>query len=316
VGKEEHRGALPARHGRGRHDQDLPRLETRVPHSVRILKLSIALACALFLVGCGTLRLAYNNVDELVYWWLHGYVEIERTQAPRVRQDIAALHAWHRTRELPRIEAFLQALEKLAPGEVTAAQACALVPLVRGFVKAVADQAEPAMAALATSLDAEQLRHLEQKYSRNNAKFRKDWVQLSARELLDKRFDTVLERTERVYGRLDSAQRTVLRQQLQNTVYSPERTLAERQARQQDTLRLLRGLAEQRGGTAPAREQVHAALQRVFTASQTGYAEQLAQENCRAMAAVHNSTTPAQREVAVERLRGWQRDLRELTAQP
>jgi hypothetical protein len=287
-----------------------------VTGSVPFLRLSLLLLAAVLLSGCGSLRLAYNNIDEVAYWWLHGYVDLDRTQSQRARADISALHAWHRARELPRIEAFLHEVEKLAPGEVSTAQACALAPQVRGFIKALGDQAEPALATLATTLDGEQLRHLEQKYARNNAKFRKEWVQLTPRDMLEKRYKTALERSERVYGRLEAEQRTVLRQQLQNTAFSPERSLAERQARQQDTLRLLRGLLDQRASSVQAREQVHAALQRASAAAQGGYQEQLVQENCRLIAAVHNSTTPAQREIAVERLRGWQRDLRELSTQP
>jgi hypothetical protein len=291
-------------------------LETCMRPRLQVLRLSLLLVMAALLYGCSTMRLAYNNVGEVTYWWLHGYMDFDRSQAQRVRQDLAALHAWHRARELPRIEAFLAELERLAPQDVSAAQACALAPQVRGFVRTLVDQAEPSLAKLATSLEAEQLRHLEQKYSRNNAKFRKEWVQLTPRELLDKRVESAVERGERVYGRLDAAQRSVLRSQLQNTAFNPERSLAERQGRQQEVLRLLRGLNEQRASPAQAREQVHTLLERTFTTSQTGYQEAMVQENCRLLAALHNSTTPAQRETAVERLRGWQRDLRELSASP
>jgi hypothetical protein len=41
--------------------------------------------------------------------------------------------------------------------------------------------------------------------------------------------------------------------------------------------------------------------------------EALVQEGCRTFAAVHQSTTAAQREQAVRRLRAYQRDLRELS---
>lgn len=39
------------------------------------------------------------------------------------------------------------------------------------------------------------------------------------------------------------------------------------------------------------------------------------QEGCRSFEAVHQSTTPAQRDQAVRRLRTYQRDLRDLAAQ-
>lgn len=286
-----------------------------VAHSQRLVRFMVVLLAACVLSGCSTLRLAYNNVDEVVYWWLDGYLDLEKDQARRVREDIGALHAWHRGRELPRLESWLHEIERLAPGDISTAQACSWAPPLRGFVKSLADQAEPALVTLAVALGPEQLRHLEQKYSRNNAKFRKEWVQLNPRELLEKRYAAALERSERVYGRLGSAQRALLRQQLQTTAFNPERSLAERQVRQQETLRLLRGLAEQRPGMAQARAQVQALLERLLASSQGAYAETLVQENCSLVAAMHNSMTPAQRDTAVQRLRGWQRDLRELASQ-
>jgi hypothetical protein len=42
--------------------------------------------------------------------------------------------------------------------------------------------------------------------------------------------------------------------------------------------------------------------------------DELLQESCRTFSALHESTTPAQREQAVRRLRAYQRDLRELAA--
>ena len=39
------------------------------------------------------------------------------------------------------------------------------------------------------------------------------------------------------------------------------------------------------------------------------------EEACRNVSVLHNSTTAAQRETAVHRLRAYQRDLRELSAQ-
>jgi len=45
------------------------------------------------------------------------------------------------------------------------------------------------------------------------------------------------------------------------------------------------------------------------------YREQVTQDNCALIAAVHNVTTPTQRQSAVRRLRAYQRDLADLTAQ-
>ena len=56
-----------------------------------------------------------------------------------------------------------------------------------------------------------------------------------------------------------------------------------------------------------ASDAVHAALH---------FQQTLRQEGCATFAAIHQGTTAAQREQAVRRLRAYQRDVRELMAQP
>ena len=44
------------------------------------------------------------------------------------------------------------------------------------------------------------------------------------------------------------------------------------------------------------------------------YQQKLTQYNCSFAAALHNMTTPAQRQTLVERLKGWESDLRVLAS--
>ena len=282
----------------------------------RLIRLpGLLLAMLVLLLGCSSVKLAYNNLDEVVYWWLDGYVDFETAQNQRVREDLDSLHGWHRASELPRVEALLAQFEQLAVADITADKACGFAPVLRQAIGTVADRAEPALVSLALSLTPDQLRHLEDKYSRNNVKFEREWVHITPGELLDKRFKAAVQRSERVYGRLADAQRAVLRQQLSETAFEPRRSLAQRQRRQQETLVMLARLGQQPGSMTEARAQVRATLDRMLAPppEQAAYTEALIHENCRVLAATLNSTTPAQREVAVQRLRGWQRDLQELS---
>lgn len=277
-----------------------------------------ALALAAMLCACSAVKLGYNNLGEVAYWWMDGYVDFNDAQAPRVREDLARLHLWHRSTEMPLVADLLQNMERLAPGEVAPAQACGFVGELRERIGAVMAQAEPAMVTLALGLEPEQLAHLERKYRRNNADYRKEWVDISPSEQRDKRFKQVLERSEMVYGKLEEPQRAILRQQLERSAFDAARTLAERQRRQQDLVQTLRKLAGQPIALGQARQLLHAYLERAQQspdASYRGYQEALIEESCRMFSAAHNTTTPAQREVAVRRLRAYQRDVRELAAQ-
>ena len=274
-------------------------------------------ACAA-LAGCSAIKLGYNNLDEVTYWWLDGYVDFTEEQATRVREDLARLHLWHRTQELPRLVTVLRSLEELVPGDINPAQACAFVPPLRERFDAVTDRAEPVIVTLAMDLQPDQLQHLERKYQKNNSDFRKEWVRLAPTELNTKRLRQFLERSEMIYGRLDEPQRSALRRQIEQSIFDPRRILAERLRRQQDALQTLRKLAGQPVGFSEARRLLRGYLERAQVSPDPdyrNYQQALVKEACRNASVLHNSTTPAQREAAVQRLRAYQRDLRELSAQ-
>jgi hypothetical protein len=298
-------------------DMHFPRFLTPIASTVaRIIGL---LAVAALLAGCSAVKLGYNNLGEVAYWWLDGYVDFTEEQAAPVREELARLHLWHRTEELPRLQAALRSLEELVPGDISPAQACAFVPQLRERLHATLERAEPAIVALATGLRPDQLLHLERKYQKNNSDFRKDWLQLDPPELNNKRLRQFLERSEMIYGRLDEPQRSALRRQIEQSVFDPQRILAERQRRQQDALQTLRRLAGQPvAASSEASRLMRGLLERSQESPDPIYRslqQALMEEACRNVSVLHNTTTAAQRETAIHRLRAYQRDLRELSAQ-
>ena len=60
----------------------------------------IVLAFAILLAACSSLRLAYNNADTLLYWWLDAYVDFDSAQKSEVKNDIDAFFRWHRKTQL------------------------------------------------------------------------------------------------------------------------------------------------------------------------------------------------------------------------
>ena len=276
------------------------------------------LALAAALSACSAVKLGYNNLGEVAYWWLDGYVEFSDEQAARVREDLARLHLWHRSHELPRLVEMLRRMEDLAPGDISPAQACMFVEQVRDRLDAMAERAETAAITLAMGLAPEQLGHLERKYARNNAEYRKKWISPGATEVAENRFKQFLGRSETIYGDLGDAQRAVLRRQIQQSIFDGPRLLAERMRRQRDALQTLRKLIGEPVSSDEARTLLRGYLARTREppeAAQRQYQHALIDEGCRVFAALHNSTNVEQRQSAVRRLRAYQRDLRELAAQ-
>ncbi|MDB5911511.1 MAG: hypothetical protein JWP22_186, partial [Ramlibacter sp.] len=225
--------------------------------TTRLGGIIVALAAAVGLCACSAVKLGYNNLPELAYWWLDGYLDFTDTQAPVARQELARVHAWHRQQELPRLDELLSRMEQLVAGTVTAQQACELVTEVRTRMAAVADQAEPGIAALALTVTPQQLRHLERKFRRNNEKFTKEWIAPSREEQQDKFLQQMVERAEMIYGRLDEPQRAAMRQGIAGSIYDAPRVLAERQRRQQELLQLLHRISESALPAADARTLLH-----------------------------------------------------------
>lgn len=286
--------------------------------STRMGGIILALALCLVLSACSAIKLGYNSLPNLAYWWLDGYVDFSDEQSPIVRDEIAYLHAWHRQHELPRLQELLVRLEKLAPGEVSAQQACAVVAEVQARFRAVTDHAEPRVAALAAGLTGRELRHMARKFRRNNERFHREWLQLPLAEQHDKRFKQTLERLETIYGRLEDPQRAVLRRRIEQSAYDPSRSNAEWQRRQQDLLQVLRKVSQRGTPEAEARTLLRGWLERIEKAPDPGYRayqQTLLQEGCTTFSLVHQSTDATQRDQAVRRLRAYQRDLRDLMSQ-
>src|SRR6185369_8455214 len=266
------------------------------------------LALAAALSACSAIKLGYNNLDDLAYWWLDAYVEFGDEQTLRVREDLARLHLWHRNHELARFAELLRRVEELAPGDVTPGHACAVFTQVVERLNTTAEQAGPAVVTLAMSLTPEQFQHLERKYARNNDEYRKKWVRPAPAEVTDERFKLFLERSESIYGSLDEPQRAVLRRQVEQSIFDGQRLLAERMRRQHDALQLLRKLASEPVPFSEARSLLRGYFARVQEPPDPAerlYQQAMVDEGCRNVAGLHNSTTAAQRQVAVRRLRAY-----------
>jgi hypothetical protein len=287
-----------------------------LPNFRRLAGIILAMALLLGLAGCSAIKLGYRTLPDVAYWWLDSYADFTQAQAPQVRTELHRLHAWHR-RQLPALADLLARLEQMAPGDISPQQACTVVQQVQDHMRLVADAAGPAAAAIARTLNAKQLRHIERKFRSNDERFREQWVDLTPAEQHSKRYEQMLDRLESIYGSLDAPQRAVLREGIAESSYDPQRILLDRERRQQDLLQVLRQLADGRVNADAARMQLHEWLDRSQHAPDPAFRawqEGLVQEGCRVFSAVHQSTTPAQREHAIRRLRAYQRDLRELAA--
>ncbi len=296
----------------------------------RIIRLLLATLLLSVLGGCSAVKLAYNNLPELTYWWVDGYADLNEVQSLQLRADLARLHEWHRKNELPRIAELLGQIQRMAPSDTNPEQVCRLYQDVRNRFEAVVDQmlAQAGTSLLASRLSAAQLKHLEARFAKGNQEWRRDRIGVERSEQIDKRFKRELERAEQFYGTLDERQRKLLLDAVTRSAFDPQRVFAERVRRQQDMLATLRtlgsGTGNGDGNGAPAIDPaladaaLRAYVERVARSPDPLYrahAQALVLENCQTYARLHNSTTAEQRSRAGARLAAYERDARELATQ-
>lgn len=273
------------------------------------------LLLALGLTSCTAVKLGYNTLAEVSYWWLDGYFDFNERQAPQVREDLARLHRWHRTNELPRYADLLSKMEHLAQTDAAPEQVCALFSEVRGHLVTLMDRAEPALTVMALESTAAQVDALQRKYAKKNAEFRREWIELPAAERRRARFKQVLERSESFYGPLDAPQRDAIRQHVERSSFDPEVSLAEQLRRQQAVLALFNRIVRNHPPLSEVRTELHRLMRDQLDSpdrAYRAYAENLQNEGCRSVAALHAVTTAPQRSKAAERLRAYASDAREL----
>lgn len=284
----------------------------------RIIGAALVALAALLGVGCSALRLGYNQAPTLVYHWLDGYFDIDEAQDAPVREAIERFFDWHRRTQLPDYAALLaRAQRDVMEPAITPQAMCGWREQALRRVDAVVEQAVPALAALLPTLTPQQVRHFEAKLARNAREARKDFAQSDPEARANAAFERALGRYEMLYGRLDEAQRSRLRELLAASPFDAERWLAERARRNQE---MLQTLAQARSGAASPQQAeagVRLIVERALRSPRPEYRawqERLTLDNCAQASAMHALMRPDQRAHARDKLRGWEEDLRLLAA--
>lgn len=271
---------------------------------------------AVLLVGCSTVKLAYNNAQELAWWWLTDYVSFSEPQRPVMRQALAQVHAWHRRHQLPGYTELLGRWQAVVQTDLQAGQVCAMVDEVLGRLGelgAAIDNLDPAALQALASLSAPQLAELERRLAKSNTEFRKKYLDAPPQEVATERFKQAVSRAESLYGSLQAEQKRVLATALAAAPWDAQASYARRLKRQQALVQGLRGMQN-----APA-EQVRAGLKTLLArsledADPSDRAASLAarRQVCAVMAELHQVSTREQRAKAVDTLKGYATDLRSL----
>jgi hypothetical protein len=276
----------------------------------------VLLLTVLCLQGCSAIKLGYQQLPTLSYWWLDSSVSFSDAQTPPAKEALAQLHRWHRAEELPLYADVFKRLAVQSAEPLQPQQVCSVVSEVDKALDRTMRKAVSLAAPVAMNLGPEQLSHLGQHWASKNQDWEKEWVQGSASERLERRVSKAVDRYSDFYGSLTPTQTAIVRAQLQQSAWTPDWGRRDRLRRHQDLLAALQKAAQSSPSALP---QVEADLWGVWQrwmdppdAYGRGVIQKLRSQACENLAQLHNSASPEQRLRAARRLRAYEQDLRDL----
>ena len=287
-------------------------------HFLSLVRIISLLALGLLLQACSAVKIAYNQAPTLAYLYLDDYVDFDTAQSTLVKDELVKMQAWHRQTQLPAYIGLLQKVQLKLPQDITASQACEVFAEVRQKALKMADYAEPTAQLLVATMTKKQLDQLSRKLAKGNASWREDYLDGSAKDLADKRQQRAIKRSEMLYGSVSERQRSLIARQIEASQFKASQNFAERQRRQTDIVQTLAKAIASPKDTPRSPYDLRGLLARSVAspdAAYRNYLEQITQESCASFAELHNTTTPEQRQKAVEVLASYEKDFKVLVAQ-
>jgi hypothetical protein len=281
-----------------------------------MIRFGIAVLVLLLLPACSAIKLGYQQLPTLSYWWLDSTVSFSGNQMPAAKEAIEKLHQWHRREELPGYAALLQRTAELSAGPVQPEQLCRVIDEVQARLDTLMRQAVVQAAPVAMALGPRQLSHMARHWERQNEEWEKEWLQGDTDARMERRLDKALSRYNSFYGELNTAQINLIKTQLSQSPWTAEWGRRDRQRRQQDLLSTLQRITQSNLTQAQAEAQLWGVWQRWLQppdAGQRAVVQSLSQRACENLAQLHNTATAEQRVRLTRRLRAYERDLLDLT---
>ena len=279
----------------------------------------IVVAFALLLAACSSLRLAYNNGDTLLYWWLDAYVDFDSEQKAEVKQDIDNLFRWHRKTQLQDYAQVLQHAQQQLKGNPTQADLLADYQDVRRRTQALLVKAAPDIAELALSLKPEQLEQMEKKFNKNNAKFRRENMRGDAEEQNKFRYKKSMEQFELWFGGFSREQEAVIRRASDARPLDNALWLDERIRRQRNILSLARRIMQEKPSKEMAvgwiTDLIRQSFERMDQGERKAFFDAYTNSTVELVHTVIRIATPEQKEHAQKRMAGWIKDFNVLAAE-
>ncbi len=278
-----------------------------------IQRLLLVSALVLLASGCAV-RFVYNQLDWLVPWYLDDYIALEGPQKQLFESRLDAYLQWHRREQLPLYAEFLEDVAGRAKRGLKPSDIATIQRRTEELAQAMVIQLQPDMIELFAMASDKQVEKLFRKFAEDDARFRKEYLEVSAREQRRQRAKEALLYVERWTGSLRKEQRKMIDDWSQSYELMAEELLETRTAWQQEFRRIL-DMRQDR----PAYEAAFKQLLANPTFGRSDALQQKYDRNEQAVIALYlqldHSLSPDQRTRMVKKLRSYADDFRHLAKQ-
>ena len=167
----------------------------------------------IFLTSCSS-KLAYNNLDWWVYWYMDDYIELKDEQEEKFDAHLQNWLSWHKKSELTRYKAQLEDIKKQIQNDtLNSSIVYNNLELARSHWERVRDEVSPELAAIAKTLDDEQVVTLFaalEKDNKEEEEERQEALEKSEAERLKDRIERIQETISERIGDLSKEQKQIV----------------------------------------------------------------------------------------------------------
>jgi hypothetical protein len=279
----------------------------------KLLALVMVVSLGLALGGC-TVRIAYNQLDWLIPWYLEDYFEPQGEQKALFAEQLHVFLNWHRAQQLPQYADFLEQVASwaevgLQPENIDFVQARSAE-----FAETLLQRLAPEFMRLLVSSTEKQVNLLFEQLDLDNQDFREDYIEDPPQAQRKARSKEVTRYVQRWTGKLNREQRQLIENWSQQYLLMGEELLQSRLAWQQQFARVL-----QMRHDPEAYQQAFMALSGDSDYGQSDLLKSKLEQNGALLLALYyqldHSLTPKQRKRMVSKLRRYAKDFRVLSLQ-
>ena len=198
------------------------------------------LLAAGIVLGCSTIKFAYNNVDWVLLSKADHYLDLNDAQRKRAKQLVAARMEVHRREELPIYVETLKEVRVMLADNLTPDELAVIRERIPALYRRTMRDTIPGIVSLLVEIDDAQMDHLEARFEERNNEFASDFMPKSLEVRLDRRVERSTRMFEYFIGTLTPEQVELVGLHRNAMPLTADDWLAYHQARQKEFLVLLR----------------------------------------------------------------------------